>query len=157
MPDWKKIKAEYIRGGVSYRGLCDKYGVSFSTLKRIARQEKWTDLKRQSDHMVTTKIIESVAAQEAKKVDMIDTIADRMLQRIGELMDKPEITVNPSNMRQLSMTLKDIREIKGCKSELDRQEQLARIEKLRREAQQEEKQDKEIKVVFTNELDEYAD
>ena len=41
MTDWKSIKAEYIRGGTSYRKLCSKYGVSFSSLRAIAGKEKW--------------------------------------------------------------------------------------------------------------------
>lgn len=98
-----------------------------------------------------------MAEQEAQKIDLVETIADKMLQKIDELMDMQEITASPSNMRQLSMTLKDIREIKGYKTELDRQEQMARIEKLRREAQQEEKQDREIKVVIANEVGEYCE
>ena len=52
MPDWKKIKAEYIRGGTSYRKLADKYrqdGVSFSSIRRRAEKEKWTDLRTQAE------------------------------------------------------------------------------------------------------------
>ena len=157
MPDWKKIKKEYLSGGISYRDLAEKHSVPFSTLSRVAKKEKWTDLRVQIENKVDTRIVESVTKQETQKVDLIDSIADKMLQRISDMMGEVEITSSPSNMRQLSMTLKDIREIKGYKTDLDRQEQMARIEKLRREAQQEEKQDKEIKVVFTNELDEYAD
>ena len=157
MPDWKKIKKEYLSGGISYRDLATKHGVPFSTLSRVAKKEKWTDLRVQIENKVDTRIVESVTKQETQKVDLIDSIADKMLQRISDMMGEVEITSSPSNMRQLSMTLKDIREIKGYKTDLDRQEQMARIEKLRREAQQEEKQDREIKVVFTNELDEYAD
>jgi len=157
MPDWKKIKAEYIRGGVSLKTLADKYGVSFSTIQKRCMTEKWTDLKKKSGRILEEKLADSVAEEEAKKVDLIDTIADRMLQRIGELMEQVEITSSPSNMRQLSMTLKDIREIKGCKSDLDRQEQMARIEKLRKEAREEEQADKQIKVVIASEVEEYCE
>lgn len=155
MPDWKKIKAEYIRGGVSLKALADKYGVSFSTIQKRSMTENWTDLKKKSGRIFDERIADSAARHEAKKVDQIDTIADMLLQKIEEVMGRDEIVSSPSNMRQLSMTLKDIREIKGYKTELDRQEQMARIEKLRREAQGEET-DKEIKVVFASDMSDYS-
>ena len=45
--DWKRIKAEYIAGGTSYRKLCEKYGCALSTIKRIARDEDWVGLRNQ--------------------------------------------------------------------------------------------------------------
>ena len=50
--DWKKIKSEYIAGGTSYRKLAEKYGVSFSTLKRVAVKEKWTDYREKAREKV---------------------------------------------------------------------------------------------------------
>ena len=47
--DLKKAKAEYIAGGISYKRLAEKYGVSFSTIRRAAEKEKWTDLKAQAE------------------------------------------------------------------------------------------------------------
>lgn len=155
MPNWSKIKAEYIRGGTSYRQLCQKYGVSFSTLKRHALQEKWTDLRSQSEQRATTKIVESVASKEARKVDEIQTAADLLLQTITEGIKSKLYTRNSNSVRQITAALKDLKEIKGMKSELDAQEQLARIEKLRKEVQTE-TTDKEIKVVFSSDLEEFA-
>ena len=43
--DWKRIKAEYIAGGTSYRKLAEKYKVSFSTLRKVAAKEQWTELR----------------------------------------------------------------------------------------------------------------
>jgi hypothetical protein len=50
--DWKKIKAEYIKGGISYRKLADKHKVPFGTLTRIAGNEKWGELKRKSGYRI---------------------------------------------------------------------------------------------------------
>ena len=70
MPDtkWKKIKAEYIRGGTSYRKLAEKHGVSFSTLRKVASKEKWTDLRNKAETKRDTKIIETIASREADRV-----------------------------------------------------------------------------------------
>ena len=54
--DWKKIKAEYIRGGTSYQKLATKYGVSFSSIRRRSEKEKWTDLRAKSVQKTNMKI-----------------------------------------------------------------------------------------------------
>ena len=154
MPDWKKIKAEYIRG-VSYRRLADKYGVSFSSIQKRGAKEKWTDLRKISSRKSDEKIVESVASQEARRVDGIQTVADMLLEKIKEGVADGSLIIDSQSIRHITASIKDLREIKGCKSELDMQEQLARIEKLRKEAQTEE-ESKDIRVVIENSLDDYA-
>lgn len=51
--------------------------------------------------------------------------------------------------------MKDIKDISGLKCELERQEQMARISKLQKEAKDEEAS-KDIKIVIGHELDEYS-
>lgn len=154
MPDWKKIKAEYIRG-VSYRRLADKYGVSFSSIQKRGAKEKWTDLRKISSRKSDEKIVESVASQEARRVDGIQTVADMLLEKIKEGVADGSLIIDSQSIRQITASIKDLREIKGYKSELDMQEQLARIEKLRKDAQTEE-ESKDIRVVIENSLDDYA-
>ena len=136
MPDFKKIKAEYIRGGVSYRKLADKYGVSFSSIRRRAEKENWTDLRTQAEQKSSTKIVESVASQEAKRVDAIQSIADKLLQHITDNIDI--LATNATSCKDITVAIKNLRDIKGYKSDLDMQEQIARIEKLRKDATKDE-------------------
>lgn len=138
MPDFKKIKAEYIRGGTSYRKLASKYGVSFSSIRRRAEKENWTDLRTQAEQKSSTKIVESVASQEAERVNGIQTVADILLQKIAEGVKSGYLIVDSQSIRHITSSLKDLRDIKGYKSELDMQEQLARIEKLRKDATKDE-------------------
>ena len=144
--DWKKIKAEYIAGGTSYRKLAEKYNVPFGTLRRIAKQEEWTQKRTQVEHNVDTGIVDSVSQKETKKaVDIID-VADKLLNKIEELADT--LVVDTQSLKQLTSALKDLKEIKGIKSEKDLEEQNARIAKLRREAEREDDTINEIEVVF---------
>lgn len=147
MTDWRVIKSEYLRGNTSYRKLAETYGVSFSTLRKIAAKENWTDLRNKAEAKRDTKIVESVASQEAKRVEGIQIAADLLLQRITEGIKDGTLITDTQSIRHLTASIKDIREIKGMKSELDAQEQLARIEKLRKEAQSDDA-DKEIRVVI---------
>jgi crotonobetainyl-CoA:carnitine CoA-transferase CaiB-like acyl-CoA transferase len=128
--DWKRIKAEYIAGGTSYRKLCEKYGVSRTTLQRKAKDEKWLELRSQAEAKTETKIVEVTSTKEAKKaVDLFD-IADLLADKVREIA---ETVSDPDSIKKLTSAIKDIRDIKGIKSDADMREQEARIEKLRRE------------------------
>src|SRR5436853_257980 len=51
-PDWGKLRAEYLRGGVSYRELAAKYGLCASTLEKRAKREGWAaELRRVSSEL----------------------------------------------------------------------------------------------------------
>lgn len=148
---WQKIKAEYIAGGTSYRKLAEKYGVSFNTLKTRAKEEQWYELRQQKDHKTTTKIVESLSDKDAEEaVDIID-VADKLLGKISEFVEAIPLDLMASSqaMKQLTSALKDIKEIKGIKSEADMREQDARIKKLQMEASiREEDDDKPSGVVL---------
>lgn len=130
MADWKRIKAEYLAGGTSYRKLAEKYGVSFNTLKNRAREEQWYELRQQKEHKTTTKTIEQLSDQEAKEaVDIVD-VADKLLKKIGKIA---EMYDDPDSLKKLTSAIKDLKDIKGYKSEMDLKEQMARIKKLEKE------------------------
>ena len=148
--DWKKIKAEYIAGGTSYRKLAEKYNVKLSALRSVAEREKWVELKTQTQHKTNTKLTETVSDIEVKKaVDIID-VADKLLNKISEYVENIPLDLMASTqaMKHLTSALKDIKEIKGIKSDADMREQEARIDKLRKEAEREDDTTKEIEVVF---------
>lgn len=134
--DWKKIKAEYIAGGTSYRKLAAKYGVSFSTLRDTAIREKWTDLREQARNKSVTKLVESIGEQNGTYKVSINEVADKLLEKIIGLLDVSEI-VDSQAIKQCTSALKDIKDIKGLKSEIDLREQEARIDKLRKDVMEE--------------------
>lgn len=136
--EWKKLKAEYIAGGTSYRKLAEKYDVPRSNIERRAKAEKWSELRRQADGKTTAKLVDAISDINAQKVDTIVGAADALLKKIAELA---EIVEEPQSIKQLSSALKDIKDVKGYKSEADMREQEARIDKLRREAEKDEDDD----------------
>lgn len=143
--DWKRIKAEYIAGGTSYRKLAEKYGVSPTTLTKVAGREGWVEARQQADIKKTSKIVDAVSDKEAKKaVDIID-VADKLLEKIEEVAG---MISDPDSIKKLTSAIKDIKDIKGIKSEDDIAEQRARINKLRKEAEREDDTTNEIEIVF---------
>lgn len=152
--DWKKIKTEYISGNISYRKLAEKHGVSFNTLKRHAVEEEWHKLRQQKDEKATTKIINSISEREAKKANKIIDVADKLLDKISAMIDKAE-DYNTQNIKNLTSALKDLKEIKGYKTDVDLREQEARIANLERQAQAVE-ESKDITVTIVGDLNEYS-
>lgn len=154
MADWKKIKAEYISGGTSYRKLCEKYGVSRTTLQRKAKDEKWLELRSQTEAKTESKIVEAVSDIEAEKaIDIID-VADKLLDKIYEVIDAS--LKNPQGIKNLTSALKDLKEIKGYKSEADRREQEARIAKLRKEAEDDAQNETTVTVKFEEDISQWS-
>ena len=76
-PNWKKIKAEYVRGGISQQKLADKYGVPVRSVKEHARKEKWSELRKEACTKAAQKMVEKTADVQA------DTVA-KMLQMQSE-------------------------------------------------------------------------
>lgn len=131
--DWNKLKAEYISGGTSYRKLSEKYGVPFSTLKEHARREHWTDLRDKARHKADTKFANIIGEKQALKSSKIHDVADKLLDKIVYLLDELELA-DSQTIKQCTSALKDIKDIKGIKSDIDLREQEARIDKLRKDA-----------------------
>lgn len=156
MADWNQIKADYIRGK-PYRELAEIYGVSSSTLRKKGMAEKWTDLRNKARTLAEQKTTKMVADRQAKAINMMDTITEMLLGKIMDGLKDGTLCEGGRGMRDVTGALRDIREIRGIKSEADAQEQMARIDKLRKEAQSEEVEDKEIKVVIEGDLKHYCD
>ena len=131
--DWNKLKAEYIAGGTSYRRLAKKYEVSLNTLQGVAKRENWVELKKQTHDKSTTKIVNSVAEDISKNAIKINDVADKLLDKILVLLNDEAVELGSQSIKNLTSSLKDIKNIKDVKSEIDLEEQQARIDKLRKD------------------------
>lgn len=133
--DWKKIKAEYIAGGTSYRKLAEKYGVPRTTLERKAKDEKWAELRRQVDGKAEAKIVDAIIENNAKIDDKYFRIVDKLFDKAEEVIDNTPIW-QPTLLKEMATTMKYLKECKGIKSDADAREQEARIKKLQKEAEE---------------------
>lgn len=141
--DWMKIKTEYITTATSYRKLADKHGVPFRTLADRAKAEGWYAARKKHCNDVVTKAVQKTVNQQAEKMARFTTVSDKLLNRIERIIEESESgDITAKDIRSLTAAVKDLKEIQGVRSELDRQEQEARIANLRRQAESEEKVDK---------------
>lgn len=160
MADWAAIRKEYIQGGVSYRDLAAKYGVPYRTLAARAKAENWVELRNQANIKAASKIVETVAKENANVDIRINRLANRLIDKLEKAVDELDMKtvtmkntvkngpvritteykkieresggpVDRAGMQQLTGVLRDLKAILDVRSELDRQEQEARIEALR--------------------------
>ena len=130
--DWNKLKAEYIAGGTSYRKLAEKYDVSFAILRRVAEKEKWSKLKAQTRQKADTKMVNSISSDIAKSSVKLNDVCDKVLDKIANILSTYD-ELDTQAIKHITSSLKDIKEIKGVKSDIDLKEQNARIDKLRKD------------------------
>lgn len=155
MSDWTRIKAEYLAGGTSYRKLAKKYEVKLSALRSIAEREKWVELKTQTQHKTNTKLTETVSNKKAEIDDKYFRLVDKLLDKAEETIDDVD-KWHPTLLKEMATTMKYLKECKGIKSEADMREQEARINKLRKEAEDDTPEDREVNVTFMGDIEEYS-
>ena len=134
MADWQAIKTEYITTDTSYRKLAQKFGVNVTNIAKKASAESWVKQRKQYASETQSKTIEKISKQEANRAARIHTVADKLLNKIEAMVDRPEL-LNEKAIRSLTAAVKDLKEIQSIKSDLDEQEQRARIANLQKQAE----------------------
>ena len=156
MADWSNIKTEYITTDTSYRELSQKYGVHYTNIAKRASKEGWQQLRQQHATRTQTKMVDSVERRKVDRAARLLDVSDLLLEKVRKLIDSDDkIAMDTQGMKHLSGVLKDLKEIQMIRSELDIREQEARIEKLRREAQQEQNREP-IQVIIGEGLEDYT-
>ena len=161
MADWQAIKTEYITTDTSYRKLAQKHGVNYQAICHRSKDEGWIAQREQYRNNTITKTLEKISSKKADKMARIDDLADRLLEKLEQAIteldrhiivhknkveteDGEETTeyreaveggvVDRQGLKQIASALKDIKEVKMLRSELDKQEQEARIAALRQKS-----------------------
>lgn len=149
--DWKKLKAEYIAGGISYRKLAEKHNVPFHTLRKQAAKEHWRELRDECVAKTATKIVELESDKNAERMKRLLQVSDDLLDAVEEAVQAfkvGDLLLDKTALKSLSSTIKDIKDIQNIKTELDIEEQKARIANLRRQAEQDGNNISEVAVVI---------
>lgn len=192
--DWEIIRADYIAGGLSVRELVERYNVSFGTIKRRCKEEKWVELRKKRKPFVDTNLCNRVNDKQITNVEIMEDITTKMLKKIEKAVDEcdlvmvEEITktksiefeedeigrklpktvektnkaitskrciIDKAGIKQLTSALRDIKDIRGYKTELDKEEQKAKIALLRKQYD-EGNVNKDIKIIFGDGIEKYA-
>lgn len=71
--DWSLIRQDYISSSMSQREIADKYGLSKSLIGKVAKKEKWAELRGQT-------MGKAIAKQAEKVADAMSGAADRLVE-----------------------------------------------------------------------------
>jgi uncharacterized protein YjcR len=157
MADWQAIKTEYITTDTSYRKLAQKYGVNATNIAKRASKEKWVDERNKNASKTLSKTLNAIGSKQAERTAKLIGVSDLLLDKVKSLLEADEkLLVDTSIMKDVSVILKNLKDIQMIRSEADLREQEARIDKLRKEAMVE-KENNEVKVTIKGELEEYSE
>lgn len=153
---WNAMRTEYISSdNSSYRQLEKKYGVSFNKIRRRSLDEDWQGKREEFKSKRANKSLDLVAEYQAGECAKAFMVANKLLEKIEKAVDAV-LDIDTESIKRLTGALKDLKEIGVFRADLDRAEQQARIKKLQKESEEEQK-DTTITVIFDDGMDEYAD
>lgn len=149
MADWQKIKTEYITTDTSYRKLAQKYGLDQATIAQRGKKEDWVGIRKQKASETQAKIIDAVEDRKVDRATRLQSVADKLLDRVEALVETGDfVLMNSQSMKHISGVLKDIKEIQMIRSDADMREQEARIANLRKQAEKDENQQRDVTITI---------
>ena len=87
MPDWHKLKIEYISGDISLRKLSEKHGVAWSTLRSRAFREAWGKEREKARTKVKQTAIKKTAETAADNALIASRIRTKLLLKLEKEID----------------------------------------------------------------------
>lgn len=96
---WRKIKAEYIAGGISQRALAEKYGVSKTMVMRKANKEKWTEKRAAAESRALERVEQKNAEELADNAVTLQRIKAKLLGKLEDMVEAYP-TTNAAEIKQ---------------------------------------------------------
>lgn len=151
---WQEIRNEYTTTDISIRGIQKKYGIPYNRIRDRADRECWNDDREGFRNKINRKSIDLLVEHKAEECTRAFRVANKILDKIEAIVESIDET-SPDALRDIksaTSSIKDLKEIGFFRADLDRQEQMARIQKLRKDAEEESK-DSTITVVFEGDME----
>ena len=149
MADWQKIKTEYITTDTSYRKLAQKHGVHYNAIANRAKQEGWISQRNQFCDSTMTKTVNAISNRQVDRATKLIDVSDLLLEKVKSLLETDaEVLSDTQSMKHISGVLKDIKEVQMIRSDADMREQEARIANLRKQAEKEDDQARDVTITI---------
>lgn len=113
MADWVAIRAEYISTQISTRDLAKKHGVSYSTLRRKAEKEHWTDARTEHERKVSAGVAQKLETEQVNHITSLIADGSKAQKLLSRFLDEMEQTGNikPGELKTVTSALKDLRDL----------------------------------------------
>ena len=117
MADWVAIRNEYICSRISTRDLAQKYGVSYTTLRRHAEKGEWAKAREEYEREVSAKVaqktIEATSCAHSSRIQRLieggELSAELLLVRLEQMAKSGK--VKPYEIKTITESLKHIRDL----------------------------------------------
>ena len=90
---WTKIKAEWLKGGTSYKKLAEKYGIKEQSIKNRAYKEGWKNQKVQIADKVSTELCARVAHTRVNHLERLINASELIITGLEKLA--AEVAADP--------------------------------------------------------------
>ena len=133
--NWRKIKAEYIAGGISQRALAEKYGVPTGTLRKRAHLEKWNTKRKVTETKAEQRVSQKTADAIADNAVLLERAKTGLLRRVVDMIENyPATSAAEVKTKQngaiLKYSMKDIAAVLSVLEDKTAKGQSADIEDL---------------------------
>lgn len=162
--NWNEAREEYIiNSACTYKMLSEKYNVSPTAVSKRAKAEDWRGERKKFAEKNLTEKLNTVTKKQSARYDRILTVSDRLLAlaektiEIAENADRLSAPLTAQWLRGMCAALKDIKELQGCRADIDIREQTARIKALEHQLQSTDKAPQEITVHIDGEAGVYSE
>lgn len=146
--DWPVIRSEYITLGLSYRELGKKYGLNYTLIGKRGAEEGWPGLRERSRDKIAEKIVENVEKSRVDRATKLLETADALLYKIQTRVALLDEETDAREIRALTASIKDLKEIMMIRSDTDIREQEARIKALEAQISKQDVSKEPVEVVF---------
>ena len=127
-----KIKSEFISGKKTLQEAADEYNVPYSTLTKKSHEEKWKELKKECGKKTEKTVVEKAIERNTRDIERFYRIGNKLLDKAEYMIDN---ILDADDFVKCSNAMSKIKDVLDLKSKADRDEQQARIDKLRKECE----------------------
>lgn len=91
--DWTAVSVDYITGGLSYRALAEKYGVSLKSIERHSKDGGWREGRLKYRDKLTASLSKAEARKRVKQVARYRAIEDKLLGKLEQAVDELDLVM----------------------------------------------------------------
>lgn len=91
--DWSQAAADYITRQMSYKDVCEKYGVSMKSVERHSKDEEWREKRRIHNEKMTARLSKAEERRLVKRRGRYRAIEDKLLSKLEQAVDELDLTL----------------------------------------------------------------
>ena len=92
---WPKIRAEWLKGGITHQELADKYGVSVKTIRNRAYKEGWKNqkgkIREKTEDQLRERIVRARVNHLEKLIEAQENALDALVELTEKIKEKPAL------------------------------------------------------------------